>query len=62
MDEQNYYRQPISGASEYVRVRRDDLKIAVEYIFNRESLPMVGEDRAAGERLEAALEILWPDQ
>jgi len=62
MDEQNCYRQPIFGASEYVRVRRDDLKIAVEYIFNRKSLPMVGEDRAAGERLEAALEILCPDQ
>ena len=62
MDEQNCYRQPIFGASEYVRVRRDDLKIAVEYIFNRKSLPMVGEDRAAGERLEAALETPCPDQ
>ena len=26
MDEQAYYRQAIPGASEYVRVRRDDLE------------------------------------
>ena len=61
MDKQNCCRQGIPDTLEYVRVRRDDLKIAVEYIFNRESLPMLGEDRAAGERLEAALEILCSD-
>jgi hypothetical protein len=39
-----------------VLVRRDDLEIAVQYLFNRKSLPMVGADRNAGERLEAALQ------
>ena len=39
-----------------VLVRRDDLEIAVQYLFNRKSLPMVGSDREAGERLEVALQ------
>jgi hypothetical protein len=61
MDEQNCHRQEIPGASEYVRVRRDDLKIVVDCVFGRKSLPILGEDRAAGERLEAALEAPCPD-
>ena len=38
-----------------VLVRRDDLRL-VDYLFCRKSLPLVGDDREAGYRLEAALE------
>lgn len=39
-----------------VLVRREDLEIAIQYLFNRKSLPLVGSDREAGERLEKVLQ------
>ena len=54
MDKQNCCRQPISGASEYVRVRRDDLEFLLEF---SEFV-----DEETRNRLEAALEILCSDQ
>lgn len=41
---------------EMVTVRREDLEMAIQFLFCRKSLPLVGPDRTAGNRLKAALE------
>ena len=47
--------EEITGEA-FVLVRREDLEMAVKYLFYKNSLPLVGEDRDAGTRLKAALE------
>ena len=54
MNEQNCYRQEIPGASEYVRVRREDLEFLLEF---SEFV-----DEETRNRLEAALEVSCSDQ
>ena len=59
MDKQNRCRQPISGASEYVRVRREDLEWIV-VLTERKSRDAKYSPKFL--RLKAALETPCPDQ
>jgi hypothetical protein len=54
MDEQECHRQTIPGASEYVRVRRDDLEFLLEFS------ELV--DEGTRNRLKEALEASCPGQ
>jgi hypothetical protein len=62
MDEQDCHRQTIPGASEYVRVRRDDLMGVLGLAKDHESYQKYGFERAAIDRLKKALEPPCPDQ
>jgi hypothetical protein len=61
MDEKDCHRQKIPGASEYVRVRREDLIWAREVIaaINNAANPITAPQL---ERIMAALEAPCPDQ
>jgi hypothetical protein len=58
MDEQDCHRQTIPGASEYVRVRREDLEVVVKLVETWRQSKMIQSTKTnqANDRLKAALE------
>ncbi len=58
MDEEECNRQAIPGASEYVRVRREDLKKAIDFMEHTAGVYW----STVKDRLKEALETPCPDQ
>jgi hypothetical protein len=58
MDERDCYRQEIPGASEFVRVRRDDLEKAIDFMEHSAGVYWI----TVCKRLKAALETQCHDQ
>ena len=64
MDEQDCHRQAIPGASEYVRVRREDLEVVVKLVAEWRQSKMIqsAKTNIAHDRLKAALETPYLNQ
>jgi hypothetical protein len=60
--DQEFYRQAIPEASEYVRVRREDLEILRHYKTTTVLGGPSPKEAEAIKRIDAALETPWPDQ